>query len=183
MQYIAAFLIGSLTATAQQEEKISTNPNQVMDTSKKSIHAMVSSGLHGDSAKILYYSPGVRKRVIWGGLVPYDKVWVTGAHNATSLEINKGIVVGKMPIPADKYALFTIPGKKVWTLIVNKNWQQHLASKYEEKDDLVRMKLKPRKNRFTERLQYFITGNRGRHRKIVMAWENLKIEIPFRFNY
>ncbi len=177
---IAVLLTGSLPAIAQVEI-ISSNPNQTIDTSKKSIHAMVSSSLNGDSAKILYYSPGVRNRVIWGGLVPYDKVWVTGAHNATSLQINKGIVLGKKAIPPGKYALFTIPGKKTWIIILNRNWEQHLASEYDEKDDIIRLKLKPRKNRFTERLQYFITGERGHRRNITMTWEKIKIEIPFRF--
>ncbi|MBC8923868.1 DUF2911 domain-containing protein, partial [Escherichia coli] len=77
-----------------------------------------------------YHSPGVRKRIIWGGLVPYDEVWVTGAHDATTVEMPKAFVVNGKTIPAGKYAIFTIPGKNAWTVIINKQWQQHLATEY-----------------------------------------------------
>uniref|UniRef100_UPI0038F78473 DUF2911 domain-containing protein n=4 Tax=Bacteria TaxID=2 RepID=UPI0038F78473 len=79
----------AFTATAQEQKKeeVCYNPNLVKDTSKKSIKSMAFAVIHGDSIKINYHSPGVRKRIIWGGLVPYDEVWVTGAHDATTLEM------------------------------------------------------------------------------------------------
>ena len=131
-----------------------------------------------DSIKINYHSPGVRKRIIWGGLVPYDEVWVTGAHDATTLEMPKPFVVNGKEIPAGKYAYFTIPGKKEWTVIVNKNWEQHLASEYDEKDDIVRVKVKPKKTTHIERLQYFIETLKDNKWIIVVAWETIRIELP-----
>jgi hypothetical protein len=77
--------------------------------------------VNGDSIKINYHSHGVRKRIIWGGLVPYDEVWVTGAHDATTLEVSKSLVVNWKEIPAGKYAFFTILGKKEWIIVINKN--------------------------------------------------------------
>ena len=82
-------------------------------------------------------------------------------------------------ISAGKYAFFTIPGKKEWIVIINKNWEQHLASEYDEKGDIVRIKVKPKKNDHTERLQYFIETNKGNSGKIAVAWEKIKIEFPF----
>ena len=143
---------------------------------------MAAAVVNGDSIKINYHSPGVRKRIIWGGLVPFDEVWVTGAHDATTLEIPKAIIVNGKEIPAGKYAFFTIPGKKEWTLIINKNWKQHLASEYDEKDDIVRVKVKPKKNEHTERLQYFIDATNGDNGKIAVAWEKIKIEFSYTFN-
>jgi hypothetical protein len=151
----------------------------VKDTSKKSIKSMAFAGINGDSIKINYHSPGVRKRIIWGGLVPYDEVWVTGAHDATMLEVAKPFTAGGKKIPAGKYAFFTIPGKNEWTVIINKNWKQHLASEYDEKDDIVRLKVKPKKNVHTERLQYFVENGNGNSVKIAVAWEKLRIEFPF----
>ncbi len=174
----------ALSAKAQQQktEEVCYNPNLVKDTTKKSIKSMAFAVINGDSIKINYHSPGVRKRIIWGGLVPFDEVWVTGAHDATTLEIPKAIIVNGKEIPAGKYAFFTIPGKKEWTLIINKNWKQHLASEYDEKDDIVRVKVKPKKNEHTERLQYFIDATNGDNGKIAVAWEKIKIEFSYTFN-
>ena len=82
------------------------------DMSKKSIPAETKKAIGNTDIKINYHSPAVRGRVIWGGLVPYGAVWVTGAHSATTLEVGKAFKVGKTIIPAGKYALFTIPGKE-----------------------------------------------------------------------
>ena len=99
----------SVTAHEQKKEEVCYNPNLVKDTSKKSIKSMAYAVVDGDSIKINYHSPGVRKRIIWGGLVPYDEVWVTGAHDATTLEMPQAFVVSGKEIPAGKYAIFSIP--------------------------------------------------------------------------
>jgi len=166
----------SVKAQEQKKEEVCYNPNLVKDTSKKSIKSMAVAVINGDSVKINYHSPGVRKRVIWGGLVPYDEVWVTGAHDATTIEIDKPSIVGGKALPAGKYAFFTIPGKNEWVVIINKQWKQHLATEYDEKEDVVRIKVKPKKNNHTERLQYFIETTQGNDAKIAVAWEQLKIE-------
>jgi hypothetical protein len=169
----------SVTAHAQKKEEVCYNPNLVKDTAKKSINSMAFAIVNGDSIKVNYHSPGVRKRIIWGGLVPFDEVWVTGAHDATTLEMPKAFVVNGKEIPAGKYAIFSIPGKKEWTLIINKNWKQHLATEYDEKDDIVRIKVKPKKVNHTERLQYYIETGNNKTGKIAVAWEKIKVEFPF----
>lgn len=174
------FLSMSLNGFTQKTEEVCYNPNLVKDTTKKSIKSMAFAIVDGDSIKINYHSPGVRKRVIWGGLVPYDEVWVTGAHDATTLEIPKPIIVNGKEIPAGKYAFFTIPGKNEWAIIINKQWKQHLATEYDEKEDVIRVKVKPMENAHTERLQYFIEETKGNTAKIAVAWEQLKIEFEIK---
>jgi hypothetical protein len=121
----------------------------------------------------------VRKRVIWGGLVPYNEIWVTGAHSATKLVIDKAFKVGGKSIPKGKYALFTIPGEEEWTVVINKNWQQHLTDDYNTKDDLVRVKVKPiKKDNTLERLQYFIKNSGDNKGTIAIEWEKVRIEFP-----
>lgn len=171
----------SVTAQEQKKEEVCYNPNLVKDTAKKSIKSMAFAIVNGDSIKINYHSPGVRKRIIWGGLVPYDEVWVTGAHDATTLEMPKPFIVNGKEIPAGKYAFFTIPGKKEWTLIINKNWKQHLATEYDEKDDIIRIKVTPEKVNHTERLQYFIETGKSETGKVAVAWEKIRVEFDFRF--
>ena len=134
-----------------------------------------------DSIIISYHSPGVRNRIIWGGLVPFGEVWVTGAHDATYIVMPKDFIVAGNTIPAGKYAFFTIPGEKYWTLIINKNWKQHLASEYDEKEDIIRVKVKPKKVDHTERLQYFIDMENDQTGKIAVAWEKTKVELSFNF--
>jgi hypothetical protein len=169
----------SLDLVAQKTEEVCYNPNLVKDTSKKSIKSMAFAIINGDSIKINYHSPGVRKRIIWGGLVPYEEVWVTGAHDATTLEIPTPIIINGKEIPAGKYAFFTVPGKKEWTIIINTKWKQHLATEYDEKEDVIRVKVKPKTNLHTERLQYFIERESDNKGKISVAWEKIKIELPF----
>lgn len=171
----------TVTAQEQKKEEVCYNPNLVKDTAKKSIKSMAFAIVNGDSIKINYHSPGVRKRIIWGGLVPYDEVWVTGAHDATTLEMPKPFIVNGKEIPAGKYAFFTIPGKKEWTLIINKNWKQHLATEYDEKDDIIRIKVTPKKVNHTERLQYFIETGKSETGKVAVAWEKIRVEFDFRF--
>lgn len=175
----ALFLCLSNLVSAQNNTEICYNPNLVKDTTKKSINSMAVLAVGGDSIKVSYHSPGARKRIIWGGLVPYDEVWVTGAHDATYIVMPKSFVVGGKTIPAGKYAFFTIPGQKSWTLIINKNWEQHLASEYDEKEDIIRVEVKPKKVDHTERLQYFIEMPNDKEGKISMAWEKIRIELPF----
>jgi hypothetical protein len=164
---------------AQKAEEVCYNPNTIKDTTKKSILSMAFAVVGKDSIKINYHSPGVRKRIIWGGLVPFDEVWVTGAHDATTLEMPMTFVVNGKEISAGKYAFFTIPGKDGWILIINKNWEQHLASEYEEKDDIIRIKVKPQKVNHLERLQYFIETGNGKKGNLAVAWENVRVDLPF----
>ena len=149
------------------------------DTSKKSIPSETKKWIGNTDIKINYHSPGVRGRTVWGGLVAYDAVWVTGAHKATSLEVGKDFKVGDKTIPAGKYAIFSIPGKKEWTVIINKNWNQHLADDYSETDDVVRVKVEPQTTEeVVERLKYEIDQRGERLADIIISWEKLRVSFP-----
>lgn len=171
----------SFSQDAKKQEEVCYNPNLVNDTSKKSIKSMAVGLIGKDSVKISYHSPGVRGRIIWGGLVPFDEVWVTGAHNATNIAIDRPFVINGKEIPAGKYAFFTIPGKEEWTVIINKHWNQHLTNEYDEKDDVIRFKVKPHSVAHTERLQYFIETAGNNEGKIAFAWEKIRLEFPIKF--
>jgi hypothetical protein len=174
-------LFSFFNVNAQNNLEVCYNPNLVKDTSKKSLNALAIHVVEKDSIKISYHSPGVRNRIVWGGLVPFGEVWVTGAHDATYIVMPKDFIVGGKTIPAGKYAFFTIPGEREWTLIINRNWNQHLASEYDEKEDIVRIKVKPKKVNHTERLQYFIDMESNSSGKVSIAWEKRKVEMPFTF--
>jgi hypothetical protein len=151
------------------------------DEKKGSIKAKASTRFGDMEMKVLYYSPAVRERIIWGGLVPYDKVWVTGAHSATSVEFNKDLEIDGKTIVAGKYAFFTIPGKETWTIILNKNWRQHLTDQYDPKQDVIRVAVKPElEQRHQERLRYVIEKDSDYEGELVVYWEKLEVSLPFK---
>jgi hypothetical protein len=149
------------------------------DSSRKSIPSETTASIGGTELRISYHAPAVRGRTIWGGLVPYNDVWVTGAHRATALTVGKDFRVGEQSVPAGKYALFTIPGEQEWTVIINKNWDQHLADDYSQAEDVARVKVKPESaDSVTERLKYAIKTTGGQTGEIIMSWEKIRIKIP-----
>lgn len=150
------------------------------DTVKGSPHRIVMATVNGTHVHIEYGSPGVKDRVIWGGLVAYDKVWVTGAHNATSIQFSKPVMIGDKMIPAGTYGLFTIPGKESWQVIINSRYEQHLADDYKQEEDLVRIPVKSRETIMTPRLTYQIKANGPAEGEIKIQWEKLEIDLPFK---
>ena len=113
MKKIAFILALCLVAIAgnSQEKNINYNPNAKKDTTKKSIRSAAVGKIGTANVRINYYSPGVRGRIIWGGVVPLDEVWVTGAHSATNIEISKAFRIGKKTIPAGTM-LFSLSHQK-----------------------------------------------------------------------
>jgi len=93
--------------------------------------------------EIVYSRPGVKNRAIFGGIVPYGQVWRTGANQATKVTFSTPVKLEGTDIPAGTYALFTIPGEKEWTIIINKGATQWGAFQYNEKDDVARFKVTP----------------------------------------
>jgi Protein of unknown function (DUF2911) len=150
-----------------------------IDTLKGSPHRTAMTTVNGAHLHIEYNSPGVKGRIIWGGLVPYNAVWVTGAHKATTIECNKDFKIGDKLVKAGKYALFTIPGEKEWSVMLNRNHDQHLADDYNAAEDAVRIKVNPKENPLTQRLTYAVIKKAGQDGVIEMSWEKIKIEIPF----
>lgn len=164
------------SSSEHRDHKHNDSVNLKSDTSKKSIPAEVSKRVGNTDIKINYHSPRVRGRVIWGGLVPYDQVWVTGAHKATTFEVGKDFLLGGKTISAGKYGLFTIPGRTEWTVILNKNWDQHLADDYRETEDVVRVNVTPDTlTENVERLKYEIDQRGDRIADIIISWEKLRI--------
>jgi len=151
------------------------------DSVKKSLpketHAMVGNA----HITIRYTAPVVKGRVIWGGLVPYNEVWATGAHRATSFEIDKSFIIGNQTVPAGKYAIFTVPNEELWTFILNRNFDQHLADEYHSADDVLRVSIKPEiATTNQERLSYSIVDLSAAGAVLQISWEKIRIRVPFR---
>jgi hypothetical protein len=93
----------------------------------------------GKTLKTDYSSPRMKGRKIFGELVPYGKVWRTGANEATTFVTSSDVTVGGKDVPAGSYTLFTIPNEDKWTLIINKKTGEWgIPYKYES-DELARV--------------------------------------------
>jgi len=175
--FITLSLIVACSDSATKKDEVNADSTGMSkDNSPKSIPSETKKWVGNTNITINYTAPAVRGRVIWGELVPYDKVWVTGAHMATTLEVGKDFKVGDKIIPAGKYAIFTIPGKEEWTIILNKNWDQHQADEYSATEDVVRIKVKPElTEQITERLNYTIDQTGEGSANIIISWEKIRL--------
>jgi Protein of unknown function (DUF2911) len=122
---------------------------------------------------INYSAPSKRGRAVMGELVPYGKVWRTGANAATTLTTDVDVMFGSLHVPAGKYTLFTIPGEKEWTLIVNKQTGQW-GTNYDEKQDLGRVKMKVAPLKDTAEQMAFTIDDKA----LALSWENTKVWVP-----
>ncbi len=130
-----------------------------------------------------YSSPGVRNRIIFGGLLPYDAVWQAGAHMATWMETSKDLTIDGKMLQAGKYGFFVIPNKEEWTVIFNRNWNQHGKDDYNASDDVLRFKATPKiSEEIREHLEYKVNKTTDASGKISMSWEKVTIEFPFEIN-
>lgn len=137
----------------------------------------VSGKIGAASIKIAYGSPAVRGRKIWGALVPYNKIWRTGANPVTTFQTSKNIIVEGKTLKAGKYSLFTIPGEKEWKVIFNSETGQwgikdDGSANDNPKKDVLIVKVKSMKSKaFSERMIFKI--DKG----FVLIWENLAVPV------
>ena len=94
------------------------------------------------SIELSYSRPGVKGRKIFGDLVPYGKVWRTGANDATTITFGDDVVIDGKKIPAGKYGLLTIPGESEWTIIISKQLDVTNPASYKQDQDLIRTTVK-----------------------------------------
>lgn len=91
---------------------------------------------------VKYSRPNVKGRSVFTDLAPYNEVWRTGANNATVITFSDNVTLEGKPVAAGEYALFTIPGKDTWTIILNKGTKLWGAYEYKQADDVLRFQAK-----------------------------------------
>lgn len=146
--------------------------------SKPSPDATADVALGGKTIKITYNQPSMRGRKVMGGLVPYGKVWRTGANAATTLTTPVDLKIGGTAVPAGKYTLYTLPGENSWKLIINKQTGQW-GTEYEEGQDLARVDMKVSQTSSPTE-QFLISWNKESESAatLSMAWENTRASVP-----
>jgi hypothetical protein len=131
------------------------------------------------TVEIEYARPSVRERTIFGGLVPYGEVWRTGANNATKVTFSTEVVFGGTSVPPGSYALFTIPGKAEWTVILNQVVGQWGSYAYDVKQDVARVTVKPGALRDpVETLTIGLAHLRADSADLAITWDTVRVAVP-----
>lgn len=140
--------------------------------------ASVSQAVGDTDITIVYHRPNVKERKVWGELVPFGQVWRIGANEATVFEVTNDVMVNGQKLPKGKYSLHTIPAENEWTVIFNKTWNQWGSFNYDEKQDALRIKVKPQTGDFKETMSIQVEDVDENSAQIIIAWE--KLRIPFK---
>lgn len=139
----------------------------------------ITQGLGIGKVTLSYSRPNVNKRTIFGGLVPYDKVWRTGANTLTSMSFDKDVSIAGQSVPAGKYGLLTIPNEHSWTVILSKNSDQWGAYTYDPSEDLIRFDVEVKELRESvETLTLFFSDVTTQSTNLNLIWDKTHVSFP-----
>lgn len=127
---------------------------------------------------VKYSRPNTKGRTVFGELEPYGSVWRTGANSATVISFTEDVTFEGKPVPAGEYALFSIPEKGEWTIILNKTTKQWGAYEYKEADDFLRVKVKAGSNK--DKVETFTIGFTNvlpTKAELQLSWGNTVINV------
>jgi Protein of unknown function (DUF2911) len=132
--------------------------------------------------RVTYSRPAKNEREIFGKLIPYNKIWRTGANEATEVKVYRDLMVGDQKLAAGTYSLFTIPNENTWTIIFNSDLDFWGSYSYNETADVLRVKAMTtlgKKEVETFTIQFEDTGKNSGMMKL--AWDRTIVEVPFTF--
>jgi len=132
-------------------------------------------------ARVIYSRPQKKGREIFGDLVPYNKVWRTGANEATELTLYKPMILGKKHLDAGTYTLYTIPKKDSWTIIINEDTNVWGAFSYKKAKDVARIEVSVQETAAPVEALSMIFKNEKNGVTLLIGWDQVYVEIPFKF--
>jgi tetratricopeptide (TPR) repeat protein len=148
---------------------------QDFKTPRPSPNATVSQTIGITDVTIHYSRPGVKNRIIWGQLVPYNKVWRTGANEVTSITFTEPVKINGNPLPAGTYGIHTIPTENEWIFLFSGNTEVGASSEFKENDVVLKIKVKPETASFTERMIFTFTDVTDTSSNVNLIWDKLKV--------
>jgi hypothetical protein len=163
---VISLVMISSQSNAQNDKKVRVSPK-----------AAVIQTVGFTDVRIDYNRPGVKERIIWGGLVPHNKVWRAGANEATKFTFSTDVKINGKTLKAGSYSFFVIPTKEKWTIIFNKVADQWGAFEYNEAEDALRFEVTSDEGNMQEWLAYTITKTSNNSAIAKLEWDKLKI--PF----
>ena len=131
------------------------------------------------SVELNYSRPNMKGRKIFGDLVPFGKVWRTGANNATTVTFTDTVMVGSSKLAPGKYGLLTIPNKDEWTVIFSKQTNVTSPVDYKQESDAARINVKTsslKENYETFTIQF--ANIKSSSLDLQMVWDNVAVNVP-----
>lgn len=170
---LAACAVLTIYSATAQQQTLKTPPASPPQTIKQDFAL--------SSIELSYSRPGIKGRKIYGDLVPYGKVWRTGANAPTTLTFGEEVIIGDKKIPAGKYGLLTIPDKDSWTLIISKQVNVNNPANYKQEEDAVRLTVKPmelkdKMETFTIQFADIMSNSCA----LQIIWENTVVALPIK---
>ena len=151
---------------------------QTIKTPAPSSTQTIKQDLGLSSVELVYSRPNMKGRKIFGDLVPYGKVWRTGANSATRIKFADDVIFGGQPLKAGEYAIYTVPNENEWEVIINKgsaNW----GTDYKQADDIIRVKAKPVKMDNTVETFTMDFGNvKAASADLMIRWDKTAVAVP-----
>jgi hypothetical protein len=153
--------------------------SQTLTTPQISATEEIKQNFGLSQIEVSYSRPGVKGRNIFGDLVPYGKVWRTGANNATTITFGDDVMINNTKIPAGKYGLLTIPAENEWTVIFTKQTDVTNASAYKQDQDVLRVSVKPFQLPFSiENFTIDFNDISSDSCKLELMWDNVYVHVP-----
>jgi hypothetical protein len=133
------------------------------------------------TVELSYSRPGIKGRKVFGDLVPFGKVWRTGANNATTITFGEEVMIGDKKVPAGKYGLLTIPEKDNWTIIITKQLDVTSPAAYKQDQDVARVSSKPVSLPFSvETFTMTFDDVKANSMSLGMIWDNVMVNLPIK---
>ena len=165
-------LLFAAEARAQEQQ-----PMKFPDASQR---ANVKQRVGLTDIEIDYARPNKNDREIFGSLVPYGKIWRTGANATTRIKFSEAVKVGDKEIPAGEYGIFTIPNANEWTVIFSKDTKAQ-AGDYKQENDAARVTVKPETLPMSmETFTIGLTDVKGASAMLNLMWDKTRVSVPLK---
>jgi hypothetical protein len=152
---------------------------QSLKTPQPSSTQTIKQDLGIGSVELSYSRPGMKGRKIFGDLVPFGKVWRTGANSATTLQFSDSVSIGGTRIAPGKYGLLTIPDKDKWTVIISQQTDVTSPAAYQQDKDLARITVKPVINSTSaETFTMQFANVKSNSTDLQIMWDNTMVNVP-----
>ncbi|MBI4419515.1 MAG: DUF2911 domain-containing protein [Gemmatimonadetes bacterium] len=147
---------------------------------RRSQHGTVSQLIAATEVSVAYNRPVARGRTLFGGLVPWNRIWHPGADSATTISFSRGVEINGQPVPAGTYSLWTIPRPERWTLILSTAARVFHIPYPGEARDALRLEVTPEKGSHMETLSFYFPLVDADSATLVLHWGTTIVPLGLR---
>lgn len=179
---VVLFALGAASPLLSKRASAQATSGQFVPApeARQSPMAMATARVGDAYLKIVYGSPRMRARTIFGGLVPYGQIWRTGANETTEITVTAPVVFGGSRLAAGTYSVFSVPGPDAWEVVLNDGLGQWGAYEYDDSLDVLRVTVPVEDAGATHEAFTIRFDEAEDGADLVMMWENTLIRVPIR---